>query len=59
MEEVEAHIAAHRDFVDRNDAAGIFLASGPKNPCVGGVILASSKVSREKLNQPLTPGSRR
>lgn len=54
MEEVEVHIAAHRDFLDRNYAAGIFLASGPKNPRVGGVILASSKVSREQLNDLLT-----
>lgn len=50
MEEVEAQIAAHREFLDRNYAAGVFLASGPKNPRVGGVILASGKVSREQLD---------
>lgn len=50
MEEVEAHIAAHREFLDRNYATGVFLASGPKNPRVGGVILASGNVSREQLD---------
>jgi len=28
MEEIETHIAAHREFLDRNYARGIFLASG-------------------------------
>jgi uncharacterized protein YciI len=54
MEEVENLIAAHRDFLDRNYELGIFLASGPKNPRVGGVILASSKVSREQLEEILS-----
>lgn len=40
MEEIDAHLVAHRNFLDLNYQKGLLLASGPKNPRVGGVILA-------------------
>lgn len=39
MSEVEKHLQAHRDFLDEQYANGTFIASGPKNPRDGGVIL--------------------
>ena len=37
---VDAHLEAHRAFLDRGYAAGHFICSGPKEPRTGGVILA-------------------
>lgn len=37
---VEEHLAAHREYLAENYAAGTFLASGRKEPRTGGVILA-------------------
>lgn len=39
LSEVEKHLAAHREYLDRHYAAGRFLCSGPLNPRTGGVIL--------------------
>ena len=39
LAEVERHLAAHREYLDRQYAAGTFLCSGPQNPRTGGVIL--------------------
>lgn len=39
LAEVEKHLAAHREYLDRHYAAGTFLCSGPQNPRAGGVIL--------------------
>ncbi|MCZ9884708.1 YciI family protein [Arthrobacter sp. B2a2-09] len=39
--EVERYLDEHRDFLERQYKAGIFLASGRKEPRTGGVILAS------------------
>jgi len=49
LEESERHLEAHRDFLSRQYAEGIFLASGPKKPRDGGVILASGTISRNEL----------
>lgn len=49
LNEVEKHIATHREFLDRQYASGAFLASGPKNPRDGGIILASGSITREEL----------
>jgi uncharacterized protein YciI len=38
--EIEPHLAAHRDFLDRHYAAGDLVCSGPRDPRTGGVILA-------------------
>lgn len=40
LSKVDALIDAHMAFVDAQYKAGIFLASGPKVPRTGGVILA-------------------
>jgi uncharacterized protein YciI len=39
-EAVDAALEAHVRWLDEQYAAGVFLASGPKNPRDGGVILA-------------------
>jgi uncharacterized protein YciI len=41
LAEIDAHLAAHRIFLDRHFASGAFLASGPREPRTGGVILAT------------------
>lgn len=54
LADIEAHLEAHRHFLDVHYEKGIFLASGPKNPRDGGVILASSSVNRQALEEILT-----
>lgn len=48
LEEVDRHIPAHIEFLDASYARGIFLASGPKTPRTGGVIIAHN-TSRSAL----------
>lgn len=50
LEAVEAHLTAHRAFLDYYYQKGIFILSGPKNPRTGGIILANVK-TREKLEK--------
>lgn len=56
LDEVDAHLPAHRDFLDRHYAAGHFLLSGRKEPRTGGVILARAdshaQVSRWVAEDP-------
>jgi uncharacterized protein YciI len=40
LEEIDALLPAHRRWLDEQYAAGTFLASGPRVPRAGGVILA-------------------
>lgn len=40
LSEVDRHLEAHRAFLADQYAAGTFVASGPKEPRTGGVILA-------------------
>lgn len=47
LEEVDTHIEAHKAFLDQYYAGGKFLASGPKVPRTGGVILAHCENSEE------------
>lgn len=49
---IEAYLEEHRGFLDRHYAAGHFLASGPRVPRTGGVILVKS-LSREELDDVL------
>lgn len=42
LPEVNANLEAHRNFLLQHYAKGHFLASGPKSPRTGGVILASA-----------------
>jgi len=52
LTEVNQYISEHRTYLDKQYAAGVFLASGRKEPRTGGVILANID-SREKLDQIL------
>lgn len=42
LEEIEKYTQAHRDFLDMHYQSGQFLASGPRVPRTGGVIVAVS-----------------
>ncbi|GJI92991.1 YciI family protein [Duganella hordei] len=50
LAEIEPHLAAHRAFLDEHYVRGIFIASGPKNPRDGGVIVVGGRVSRPELD---------
>lgn len=50
LAEIERQLEAHRAFLDTQYARGYFLASGPKSPRDGGVILASGRLSRPELD---------
>ena len=39
LEEVDALMSAHRDYLNQQYAAGVFVASGRREPRTGGVIL--------------------
>ena len=52
LDQVDAHLPAHREFLSRNYAAGIFVLSGRKEPRDGGVILAQTE-SRQALEAVL------
>ena len=47
LTEVDRHIPAHREFLSRNYASGVFLLSGRKEPRDGGVILANASSAIE------------
>ena len=51
LAEVERYLAAHREYLDRHYADGVFLCSGPQNPRTGGVILcrAADRAAVEAL----------
>ena len=43
FDDIEPHLDAHIDFLEQNYAAGRFIASGPKVPRTGGVIIATAE----------------
>ncbi|WP_428240034.1 YciI family protein [Gynuella sp.] len=43
LSEVEPHISAHMQYIDKHYKAGHFLLSGRKQPRTGGVILAKAE----------------
>ncbi|HVW63259.1 MAG TPA: YciI family protein [Puia sp.] len=47
-EEIDKFIGAHRSFLDKYYAAGVFIASGAQVPRKGGIILANAP-SREAI----------
>lgn len=49
MAKLESLIPGHREFLDRNYAAGNFLVSGAQRPRVGGVIVAR-QMERARLD---------
>ncbi|WP_420239814.1 YciI family protein [Telmatobacter bradus] len=48
LEVIEKHLAAHRLFLDQHYVNGNLLASGPRNPRTGGVLLARG-IKREEV----------
>ncbi|MEU8520886.1 YciI family protein [Streptomyces sp. NBC_01216] len=50
VERVDALLDAHVEWLDAQYAAGVFLASGRKNPRDGGVIIAAG-VDREAIER--------
>ncbi len=51
LELIDAHVKAHREFLDRYYEKGIFITSGPKEPRTGGIIVAKigSRAGLEKI----------
>ena len=49
LDEVGQYLAKHREFLQECYEQGFFLASGPKEPREGGVIVAL--VNREKMEE--------
>lgn len=47
LTEVDRFLAAHREFLDRFYQAGKLVASGPREPRVGGVILCNAATEAE------------
>jgi hypothetical protein len=48
MTEVENFVVAHRNYLDQGYQQGLLLASGPRVPRTGGVILSATDI-QEKL----------
>ena len=51
LEEVDRFLQAHRDYLAKHYSAGDFIASGPQNPRIGGVIMikADSRVAVDTI----------
>ena len=43
LSEIDQHLVAHRLFLQKYYDTGVFIASGPKNPRNGGIIIALAK----------------
>ena len=50
LEQVEQHLAAHRQFLDKHYQSGAFLFSGRKEPRTGGIIVARA-TSRAEIER--------
>jgi uncharacterized protein YciI len=50
LAEIDTHLQAHRAFLDEGYASGIFIASGPRVPRTGGIILAKAESVQELQN---------
>ncbi len=49
LEQVDCFLQAHRDYLSKHYATGDFIASGPQNPRVGGVIMIKAS-DRDVVN---------
>lgn len=47
LTDVEKYLAAHREYLDNYYNAGYFIASGPREPRIGGIILCNVKTLEE------------
>lgn len=52
LEDIDQYLAEHRKFLDNGYSNNYFIASGPKNPRVGGIIISQLK-NRELLENIL------
>jgi uncharacterized protein YciI len=52
LSEIEKQISAHRAWLDQYYEKGLFIASGPKNPRDGGIIIALT--DKETATQLIT-----
>lgn len=52
LSEVDHYMQAHREFLDYHYKQGLFLASGPQKPRVGGILIALTQ-NREALESVL------
>jgi len=43
LEQIDQHLAEHRAFLDNGYKNNYFVASGPKNPRTGGIIISQLK----------------
>ena len=50
LEEVDKHLDAHKVYLEKNYKAGNFVASGRRNPRIGGVILCRAMGKEEVEN---------
>lgn len=50
LEKIDAHLVAHREFLDTLYAQGHLIASGPQIPRTGGVIISTLKDRKTFLN---------
>ncbi len=58
LEEIDKHLAAHREFLDENFKQRKFICSGRQNPRVGGIILANvESIDEAKLLSQADPFS--
>lgn len=53
LNEVDQYLPAHRDYLAEHYAAGDFIASGPRNPRIGGVIMIKA-ADRDVVNTILS-----
>ena len=53
LPEIDKHLNAHREFLDKFYKEGLFAMSGPQKPRTGGIILARTE-SLETLKQAIT-----
>ncbi len=51
LNEVEKYLQDHRDFLSKYYDQGVFLASGPKDPRDGGIILANCNDADEIIKE--------
>ncbi|WP_321517219.1 YciI family protein [uncultured Bacteroides sp.] len=50
LEEVDKHLEAHKVYLEKNYKTGNFVASGRRNPRIGGVILCRAMGKKEVEN---------
>ena len=48
LDEVERHLPAHREFLERHYSSGLFIVSGPLEPRTGGVIVTGD-IDRNRI----------